>query len=85
MSNPVPVRLTTFQWVQHFIHGHKLVVRHDEPSVEEMLKYPDAFARVKRQHDVVHARFHTGHEHDGLTGLPIDPPKKKPLFEVVDD
>lgn len=52
-----------------------------------MLKYPQAFAKMYSDHQLLHARYETGHEHHPLTGAVIAPPKKKPKvsIEVVDD
>lgn len=74
-----------FEWALHMVSTHTVLP--GTPSVEEMMKYPLAFAQMKSDHDLLHARFETGHEHDRLTGAVIVPPKKKPKvsIEVVDD
>lgn len=77
-------RMTTYQWALHFVSEHKTLSSR-VPSLEEMLKYPDAFAQMARDHQTLHLRFHTGHEHDKLTGMIVAPAKPKAFFEVIDD
>lgn len=74
-----------YDWALHFVADH--TVMPGTPSVEEMLRYPQAFIQMFADHKTLHQRFETGHEHDPITGVKIKPPPKKPKmsFEVVDD
>ena len=76
--------MTRYQWALHFVADHTVLP--STPSLEEMLKYPNAFIQMYSDHKALHARFETGHEHDPETGLKIKPIKKpKVRIEVVDD
>lgn len=73
-----------YNWALHFVSAHKVIP--GTPSLEEMLKYPQAFIQMFADHKQLHARFHTGHEHDPVTGAMIAPKiKPKVSIEVVDD
>lgn len=74
-----------YNWALHLVSAHTVLP--GTPSVEEMLRYPQAFAKMLNDHTLLHARFETGHEHDPRTGAVIAPPAKKPgiSFEIIDD
>lgn len=74
-----------FDWALHFVSEHKTLA--GTPSVEEMMKYPKALIQMMADHRTLHARFHTGHEHDPVTGAMIAPRKPKPQIsiEIIDD
>lgn len=74
-----------YEYALHMVSAHTVLP--GTPSLEEMLKYPKAFVKMYNDHQTLHARFETGHEHDPITGAVIKPKEKKPgvSFEVVDD
>lgn len=77
--------MNRYNWALHMVSAHTVLP--GTPSLEEMLRYPEAFVKMKNDHDQLHARYNTGHEHDAVTGMAIQPPEKKPKlsFEIVDD
>lgn len=55
-------------WIRHFIDHHTLTK--DAASPDDLRKYPQAFVQMLEDHNLLHTRLYTGHEHEGRLIVP---------------
>lgn len=59
--------MNRFAWAMHFLTAH--TPAKGAPSLHELVTYPKAFNKLSEEHAHLHIQFHTGHEHDPVTGV----------------
>lgn len=56
-------------WIRHFVDMHTQMP--GSPSPDDLRKYPHVFAQMLKDHDELHLRFYTGHEHEKVAGMSV--------------